>query len=177
MTRNWIGTAFITGLFGLLVGFALWWSALDAPPGGGVPLVAPAFAQGQPPPVADAGLDRTVAVGETVALDGSGSTDPKEMVDTFAWQLISVPAGSTAALDDPTAVKPSFVADLPGDYVAQLILTEGNRTSQPDSVTVSTVNSAPVADAGLDLAVAIGTAAELDGSRSTDVDGDPLAYD
>ena len=42
-------------------------------------LIAPAHAGGgDPPPVAEAGFERTVAVGETVALDGTGSLEPRK---------------------------------------------------------------------------------------------------
>ena len=113
----------------------------------GTTLIGTALAQGNPPPVADAGFDETFAVGATVTLDGSGTTDPKGKVLSFAWSIVSVPAGSAAALSDASAVKPTFAIDLVGDYVFELIATQGPRTSAPDTVTVSTVNSAPVAEA------------------------------
>ncbi len=45
-----------------------------------------------------------------------------------------------------------------------------------DSVTISTTNSAPVAEAGRDRAIALGQTVRLDGGASSDVDGDPLSY-
>ncbi len=92
-------------------------------------LVAPALAAGNQPPVAEAGFDRTVAIGDTVVLDGSDSIEPEGAKVSYAWQLVSVPAGSAAALDDPTSVKPAFTADQAGDYTIQLIVTEGPRSS------------------------------------------------
>ena len=104
--------------------------------------VSAAWAQGNPPPVADAGDDLTVAVGETVVLDGTGTRDPKERkLQSFTWTVVSIPAGSLAALDDASLVKPTFVADLPGAYLFELVVAQGNRASAPDQVTVSTVNS------------------------------------
>ena len=70
------------------------------------------------PPVADAGLDRTALLGDTIQLDGSGSTDVNGDQLTFLWSLASVPASSGAALSDPVAVNPSFAIDLAGSYVA-----------------------------------------------------------
>ncbi len=142
----------------------------------GLALVAPALAAGNSPPTADAGFDRTVSVGQTVVLDGSGSTEPEGAKVDFLWAFVSVPAGSAAALDEPTAVRPSFVADLAGDYAVELVVSEGPRDSAPDTVTISTTNSAPVADAGRDRAIALGQAVRLDGSASSDFDGDPLGY-
>ena len=127
-------------------------------------------------PVADAGPDQTVLVTDTVTLDGSGSSDTDGDPLTFLWQLTQVPPGSGATLSDPTAVAPTFVADLPGTYVAELVVDDGTDPSAPDVVIVSTTNSAPVADAGPDQTALVNDAIILDGSGSTDVDGDPLTY-
>ncbi len=128
------------------------------------------------PPVANAGPDQTVARGATVTLDGSGSQDADGSRLTFKWSVLSRPAGSNAVLSDPTAVKPTFVADIPGSYVAQLIVNDGTFDSAPDTVTMTTLNSPPVAEAGLDQTVIVSTTVTLDGSGSSDVDGDLLAF-
>ena len=50
-------------------------------------------------------------------------------------------------------------------------------SSEPSSETSSeTTNSAPIANAGLDQQVVIGSVINLDGRLSTDPDGDPLTY-
>ena len=129
------------------------------------------------PPVADAGPAQTVALGATVTLDGGDSSDVDGDPLTYAWALINIPDDSNAVLSDPTAVQPSFVADLAGDYVVQLIVSDGTEDSASDSVVVTTANSRPVADAGPDQMVAIDdNTVNLDGSGSIDVDGDPLTY-
>lgn len=103
------------------------------------------------PPVAAAGGDTTVSVGDLVQLDGSGSFDPDNNLGTlsFSWTLTSVPAGSTAALNDPTITAPSFIADLAGDYVAGLTVNDGMADSDADNVvvtaTVVVANDAPLA--------------------------------
>jgi len=127
-------------------------------------------------PVADAGPDQAVALGSTVALDGSGSMDVDGDPLTFSWSLTTMPAGSAVALDDPTAESPTFVADLPGTYVAQLVVNDGELDSAPDTVVVSTTNTRPVADAGLDRMVLVGEPATLDGGGSMDPDGNPIAF-
>ncbi|MEE8247782.1 MAG: hypothetical protein V3S87_11035, partial [Alphaproteobacteria bacterium] len=78
-------------------------------------LIAEALAQ-TTPPLADAGLDQSASVGDTMTLDGSRSTNAAGNTVGFAWTLTSVPPGSAAALNDPAAVKPTFVVDLAGDY-------------------------------------------------------------
>jgi hypothetical protein len=128
------------------------------------------------PPVADPGPDQSVLLFETVILDGSGSDDVDSDPLTFRWSFTSVPAGSGAALDDSSAVTPSFVADVPGSYVVQLIVNDGTVDSDPQTVTVTTENSPPVAHAGFDQTTALGGTVVLDGSLSSDADSDPLTF-
>ncbi|NWG12949.1 MAG: tandem-95 repeat protein [Acidobacteria bacterium] len=128
------------------------------------------------PPVADAGPDQTAFVAATVTLDGSGSSDVDGDLLTFLWSLSAKPAASAAALSDPAAVKPFFIVDKPGTYVAQLVVNDGTVNSGPDTVTISTQNSSPVANAGPDQTVHTSVQVHLDGSGSSDVDGDPLTY-
>ena len=90
------------------------------------------------PPVANAGPDQTVYVTNTVTLDGSGSTDVDGNPLTYSWSFVSRPAGSAAALSDPTAVNPTFVVDKFGDYIVQLIVNDGTVNSAPDTVIIST---------------------------------------
>ena len=131
---------------------------------------------GNSPPVANAGPDQTVLLGTTVQLDGSASTDVDGDTLTFAWTIAHAPQGSTAALSDVTAVNPTFVADLPGDYVVELIVDDGTHGSFPDTVRISTANIPPTADAGPDQTVALADLVQLDGSGSSDSDGDSLTF-
>lgn len=128
------------------------------------------------PPVANAGPDQTVVVGQTVQLDGSASRDVDGDPLTYHWAFVHRPEGSQTALQDALAVRPTFVADAPGTYVAQLMVNDGQVDSGPDSVIVVTTNSPPVAHAGPDQRVVVGQTAQLDGSQSMDVDRDPLSY-
>ncbi|MDS4041712.1 MAG: PKD domain-containing protein, partial [Candidatus Competibacter sp.] len=127
-------------------------------------------------PVANAGPDRSARVGDTVTLDGSGSSDVDGDAITYVWTLIGLPDGSAAALNAPTTFKPTLSLDRPGTYVAQLIVRDGQADSDPDTVTVSTENTAPVANAGPDQSARVESTVTLDGSGSTDADGNPLTY-
>jgi hypothetical protein len=128
------------------------------------------------PPVANAGLDQKVSVGDTVTLDGTGSTDADGDSLTFSWSLSQVPVDSQAELSDPDAVNPTFEIDEPGTYVAQLTVNDGTLDSNPGSVVISTQNSTPNANAGADKTVSTGSTVTLDGSGSFDIDGDSLTF-
>ena len=127
------------------------------------------------PPVAHAGPDQTVSLGATVRLDGSQSLDPDGSKLTYAWTL-TMPNGTPGALSGANTVAPTFVANQLGTYIAQLVVNDGTFNSNPSSVAITTQNSAPVANAGLNQFVNVGTLVQLNGSKSTDVDGDPLTY-
>ena len=77
------------------------------------------------PPTANAGLDQSVIRGAIVKLDGSASTDINNDMLTYRWQLIGRPKDSGAVLTQSTAVKPTFTADLTGDYSVTLVVNDG----------------------------------------------------
>ncbi len=129
------------------------------------------------PPTANAGSPQTWPVGTTVYLDGTGSSDPDGDLLTYNWSFFSTPLGSAATLTPPTSSQPSFVIDKSGTYMAQLIVNDGFLDSQPATVSISTLNSPPVAVAtGPGQTVNAGTTVQLDGRNSFDPDGDPLTY-
>jgi len=127
-------------------------------------------------PVANAGPDQTVPRDSTVQLDGSASTDIDGNPLTYRWEIKEQPDGSSAQLSDPTLVNPTFLVDQPGSYLLQLIVNDGALDSLPDTATINTSNSAPVAKAGEDQFVFVGDTTKLDGSASSDVDGDQLTF-
>lgn len=90
-------------------------------------------------PVANAGVDQTVSVGDTVVLDGSASYDPEGATLSYLWSMVSVPDESTAAFDDTTAVAPRFIADLPGIYVVSLVVNDGQQDSSEDFAQIEAV--------------------------------------
>jgi hypothetical protein len=128
-------------------------------------------------PMAEAGDNQAVAFyGATVTLDGSKSYDDNGDKLTYAWSLLAKPAGSVAQLSDTTAVTPTFVADMHGDYNIQLIVNDGFGGTATDTVTVSFDNLLPVADAGSGGTFGVGQRVTLDGSRSSDPNHDPLTF-
>ncbi len=89
-------------------------------------------------PIANAGPSQTVNVGQTVQLDGSGSFDPSGLPLTYKW-ILTAPAGSTAKLSDSTAEKPTFTADVEGQYTASLTVNDGIATSVPASAVITAI--------------------------------------
>jgi hypothetical protein len=128
--------------------------------------------------VADAGTPQSVTTGSVVTLDGSASSDANGDPLAYSWAFTSRPAGSGAALSSATVVNPTFTADLAGSYVLNLVVNDGKVNSAPATVTItaSVANAAPVADAGTPQSVTTGSVVTLDGSASSDANGDPLAY-
>ena len=129
-------------------------------------------------PIADAGMDQSAIVGDSVQLDGSGSSDANGDTLTYQWRIASMPANSQAVLSNPSLVNPTIVADAEGYFELELIVNDGIIDSDPDFMMINTMNenTAPIADAGDDQAVQLGMPTLLDGSGSFDSDGDPLTY-
>ena len=94
-------------------------------------------------PVADAGEDLAVLPGAVVTLDGADSADVDDDSLTFRWAMLAAPEDSASALSDPTAMQPTFRADVPGTYVVQLIVNDGTLDSLPGTVKVAATNVSP----------------------------------
>ena len=103
-------------------------------------------------PVAHAGADQLlVTVRQTVQLNGSGSSDADGDALSFRWALTTRPAGSQATLTSSTLVNPSFVADVLGTYVAQLIVNDGTATAADIRALIETARTAVHQRFGVEL--------------------------
>jgi hypothetical protein len=107
-----------------------------------------------PPPMAPLAVilaDQTVSVGAPAQLDGSASTAPYGDPLSYLWELFETPLGSGAQLSDNTAVNPYFIPDLPGDYGVQLVVSDGELSSEP---AVSIITASEPGE-GVDLSLLI----------------------
>ncbi|HET7697241.1 MAG TPA: PKD domain-containing protein [Vicinamibacterales bacterium] len=126
-------------------------------------------------PVADAGPAQTVAAGSTVTLDATRSSDVNGDPLSYRWTFVTTPAGSAAAISGDSLPRASFIADVPGVYVAQVLVSDGGFLD-PATVLITTANVAPIGRAGADQAVPNPSAVSLDANASTDANFDPLTF-
>ena len=131
------------------------------------------------PPTANAGADQTVAEGASVTLNGNGSSDPESANLTYAWTQVGTPR---VTLNGANTATPTFTApeNLLTNAVLEFSLTvnDGVSDSQAATVTITVtgVNDPPTANAGADQTVDEGVTVTLDGSASSDPEGEDLTY-
>jgi FG-GAP repeat/PKD domain/Bacterial Ig domain len=87
-------------------------------------------------PTAKAGIDQNVNVGQSVILNGDGSTDLDGDTLTFAWSFVSKPPSSTTTLQTTSNQQSGFVPDVAGDYVVALDVSDAQETTR-DTLTVT----------------------------------------
>ncbi|QSZ40615.1 hypothetical protein GJV85_00265 [Sulfurimonas aquatica] len=131
-------------------------------------------------PLAKIVTDLNATTNGVVKLDGSSS-----IASSYLWRLVEpLPLGSTTSIINPTAQNASFLADVNGTYIVELVVNEGdlNSISQRVEIVVSNdmtsaLNSAPVISPTLNdvLEVYENTLMVVDVNAS-DVDGDTLSY-
>ena len=87
------------------------------------------------PPIADAGEEQTVAVGEEVVLDGSGSWDEGGEIPTFLWEFGDGSPGATGKIVTHTYARS-------GVYSAQLTVLNSEGLSGTDTTTITVTEEA-----------------------------------
>ena len=128
-------------------------------------------------PIANAGPDLSAITRHLLTLDGTGSTDADGDSLIYSWQVSLRPVDSQATIANINSPTPDFTPDLAGQYQINLVVNDGKENSLPDQLIINTVaNSIPVANAGSDQTVVPGQTVILDGTQSSDQDGDSLAY-
>jgi PKD repeat protein len=123
------------------------------------------------PPVAEAGQDIQVPAGQPAQFNGGASIDPDGTIVRYQWNFGD---GATGEGPMPTHVYTDKVT-----YPVTLTVIDNEGATASDTLTVTVVNTPPVANAGPDLTVE-GTGATtsftLNGAGSSDPDGDQISY-
>jgi len=134
------------------------------------------------PPIANASQDQTVNPGYVVSLDGTKSNDPDGDQLNYSWIQTTGPNVTLNGADKPIA---TFTApkDISSDtdMLFKLTVTDdkGATNTATAKVTVKYIppaNQSPIANAGTDQTVNSGDTVTLDGSGSTDPDGNIASY-
>jgi len=129
------------------------------------------------PPTADAGPDQAIecfsASATLVNLSGAGSSDPDFAPLIFTWTGPFPEGGGTVTGSAPAVTLPF------GVHVITLTVDDGNGGTDTDTVEI-TINCIPIASAGPNQRLASpgpsGVEVTLDGSGSSDPNGDSLSY-
>ncbi|MFT2089744.1 PKD domain-containing protein, partial [Paraglaciecola sp. 2405UD69-4] len=131
-------------------------------------------------PSSVAGVDQTLTLGDTINLDGSGSSDLDGDTLTYEWSITEQPQGAVATFSDITGETTTLSVDMSGSYTIVLTVSD-SELSDSDSLTLTIEeivipNTSPTSNAGSDLQISLGESITLDGSSSSDSDGDELTY-
>ena len=129
-------------------------------------------------PNSDPGDPQTVSIGDTVTLDGSASSDPDYgQTLTYLWtQTNDTPKVTLSSTTDPvvTFTAPSVTSST--RLLFTLWVSDGTGSDIQTVIITVRPNQLPSADAGSDQTVSAGSTVTLDGTGSSDPDGDTITY-
>ncbi|NRB82078.1 MAG: hypothetical protein HRU38_26075, partial [Saccharospirillaceae bacterium] len=128
-------------------------------------------------PVANAGMDQSVISAQTVILNGSNSADSDGQITAVYWQTID---GTVVEFSNANVLQTSFQApqtDTIQTIILQLTVTDNNGATHSDFITITInpidlQNIDPIANAGMDQSVFSAQTVIINGSLSTDSDGE-----
>ncbi len=132
---------------------------------------------GDPPgnqdPIADAGGPYNAITGNSVSLDGTGSSDADGSIVSYAWDFGDGSNGSGAT--------PSHTYASAGSYTATLTVTDDEGATDTDAATVTVTdtpppNQPPTADGGGPYNGTVNQNTSFNGSGSSDPDGSIVSY-
>ena len=89
------------------------------------------------PPVAVAGEDKEVSLGEMVQLDACQSSDPEGQIMGYHWQLMGKPLGSTVKLGPADEPFYFFKPDKAGTYGIRLQVSDADGLEAIDYITIT----------------------------------------
>lgn len=134
------------------------------------------------PPKADAGSDQNTAISDRVTLDGSNSKDPDDGIATYKWRQTEGLAVTLSNADNAEAFFDAPEIDQPSVQLTfTLTATDTHGLESEDSCLITIyrdtpLNQAPLADAGDTQTVISGQLVYLDGTGSSDPDGNLDRY-
>ncbi len=129
-------------------------------------------------PVAKAGSDVSVEGPAKVTLNASASKDLDGTIASYAWTQVSGPAVTITSANAKVASVDFAAVTATQTYVFEVTVTDNEGAAATDrvAVTVSGVNTAPVAAVSAPAQVSAGATVVVDASASTDADNDTLTY-
>ncbi len=135
------------------------------------PLMNPGM-NGNIKPVADAGSDQTVYVGEIVQFNGSDSYDPDGTINFYLWNFGD---GTSQKI----GISPSHIFNNSGNFTVILEVIDNNCSTDTDTCIINVLeeDSLPIANAGPDQTINEGSPVQFDASASYDQDGTIESYE
>jgi len=93
--------------------------------------------------LANPGKNQTVNINQIIKLDASGSKnipglDNSEL--SYTWSFQNRPKGSAVVFSDKSSKNPTFLADIEGKYIVQLIVKNKTNKSEPKFVTINIIS-------------------------------------
>ncbi len=138
---------------------------------------APTASKSNQSPIANAGIDQSIALPSNIAtLSGSG-TDPDGSIAGYLWTKISGP--SSFSIKKATSASTTVGSMIQGVYLFELKVTDNSGATTTDTVKI-TINAAgnisPVSNAGPDKSITLPRNYTTLTGSGTDADGTVISY-